>query len=210
MQHTLEAHEGPIFSLKWNDKVIFGTRSCMCLYVCVSTRAHPANRCVKEVSCRGSGQGILYYCCAVEVGLYSNSHLSLEDPYGRIYGPQNGMPRRCAIDIKVYCLPRVFRGCLSFQGNYLLSGSSDKSAIVWDVARGDVQQQFRFHEAPTLVSINIPSERIFVVVVSSSCKTLCQLDARFILSVSEVEADIHGSASRFAVRCPYPRSPAES
>ncbi|CAM9408411.1 unnamed protein product [Pylaiella littoralis] len=55
LQHTLEAHEGPIFSLKWNDK-----------------------------------------------------------------------------------------------GNYLLSGSSDKSAIVWDVARGDVQQQFRFHEAPTL------------------------------------------------------------
>lgn len=38
-----------------------------------------------------------------------------------------------------------------FQGNFLLSGSSDKSAIVWDVARGDVQQQFRFHEAPTLV-----------------------------------------------------------
>ncbi|CAM9678388.1 unnamed protein product, partial [Ectocarpus sp. 13 AM-2016] len=36
------------------------------------------------------------------------------------------------------------------QGNFLLSGSSDKSAIVWDVARGDVQQQFRFHEAPTL------------------------------------------------------------
>ncbi|CAB1113606.1 unnamed protein product [Ectocarpus sp. CCAP 1310/34] len=55
LQHTLEAHEGPIFSLKWNDK-----------------------------------------------------------------------------------------------GNFLLSGSSDKSAIVWDVARGDVQQQFRFHEAPTL------------------------------------------------------------
>lgn len=40
---------------------------------------------------------------------------------------------------------------LLFQGNFLLSGSSDKSAIVWDVARGDVQQQFRFHEAPTLV-----------------------------------------------------------
>lgn len=56
LQHTLEAHEGPIFSLKWND-----------------------------------------------------------------------------------------------QGNHLLSGSSDKSAIVWDVARGEVKQQFRFHEAPTLV-----------------------------------------------------------
>lgn len=42
-----------------------------------------------------------------------------------------------------------------FQGNFLLSGSSDKSAIVWDVARGDVQQQFRFHEAPTLVSLSL-------------------------------------------------------
>lgn len=59
LQHTLEAHEGPIFSLKWNDR-----------------------------------------------------------------------------------------------GNHLLSGSSDKSAIVWDVARGEVKQQFRFHEAPTLVSVH--------------------------------------------------------
>jgi transducin (beta)-like 1 len=35
-------------------------------------------------------------------------------------------------------------------GNYLLSGSSDRSAIVWDVAAGRVQQRFEFHEAPTL------------------------------------------------------------
>ena len=37
----------------------------------------------------------------------------------------------------------------------MLSGSSDKSAIVWDVSRGQVQQRFRFHEAPTLVSKEI-------------------------------------------------------
>lgn len=42
------------------------------------------------------------------------------------------------------------------QGSFLLSGSSDKSAIVWDVSKGEVQQQFRFHEAPTLVSYAPP------------------------------------------------------
>lgn len=49
----------------------------------------------------------------------------------------------------------VARFVIILQGNFLLSGSSDKSAIVWDVARGDVQQQFRFHEAPTLVSLMV-------------------------------------------------------
>lgn len=55
-----------------------------------------------------------------------------------------------ALSGSITCDPTV--NSVRFQGNFLLSGSSDKSAIVWDVARGDVQQQFRFHEAPTLVS----------------------------------------------------------
>jgi hypothetical protein len=32
----------------------------------------------------------------------------------------------------------------------LLSGSVDKTAIVWDCKTGDVMQQFEFHKAPTL------------------------------------------------------------
>ena len=40
LQHTLEAHEGPIFSLKWNDKVGDSTsiplpeRSTLCFFWC--------------------------------------------------------------------------------------------------------------------------------------------------------------------------------
>ena len=35
-------------------------------------------------------------------------------------------------------------------GSMLLSGSVDKTAIVWDTKTGDVVQQFEFHKAPTL------------------------------------------------------------
>ena len=43
----------------------------------------------------------------------------------------------------------VFLGCL-LQGNYLLTGSSDRSSIGWDTATGTVKQRFGYHEAPTL------------------------------------------------------------
>lgn len=36
------------------------------------------------------------------------------------------------------------------KGDCLLSGSVDKTAIIWDAATGDVKQQFEFHSAPTL------------------------------------------------------------
>ncbi|KAL2895107.1 WD40 repeat-containing protein HOS15 [Bienertia sinuspersici] len=36
------------------------------------------------------------------------------------------------------------------KGDYLLSGSVDKTAIVWDVKTGELKQQFEFHRAPTL------------------------------------------------------------
>lgn len=35
-------------------------------------------------------------------------------------------------------------------GELLLSGSVDKTAIVWDAKTGEIRQQFEFHEAPTL------------------------------------------------------------
>ncbi|KAL6073861.1 Transducin (beta)-like 1 X-linked receptor 1, variant 2 [Balamuthia mandrillaris] len=35
-------------------------------------------------------------------------------------------------------------------GTSLLSGSVDKTAIIWDAKTGDVKQQFEFHSAPTL------------------------------------------------------------
>jgi transducin (beta)-like 1 len=36
------------------------------------------------------------------------------------------------------------------KGDYLLSGSVDNTAIIWDVSNGEVKQQFRNHTAPTL------------------------------------------------------------
>ena len=33
---------------------------------------------------------------------------------------------------------------------YLLSGSVDKTAIIWDASTGEVKQQFAFHKEPTL------------------------------------------------------------
>jgi len=36
------------------------------------------------------------------------------------------------------------------KGDYLLSGSVDKTAIIWDAKNGQVLQQFEFHTAPTL------------------------------------------------------------
>jgi transducin (beta)-like 1 len=35
-------------------------------------------------------------------------------------------------------------------GNYLLSGSVDKTAIIWDAKTGEVKQQFEFHSGTTL------------------------------------------------------------
>lgn len=35
-------------------------------------------------------------------------------------------------------------------GTYLLSGSVDTTAVVWDAATGSVKQTFKFHSAPTL------------------------------------------------------------
>ncbi len=36
------------------------------------------------------------------------------------------------------------------RGNYIATGGVDKTAIVWEVASGEVSQQFSFHRAPTL------------------------------------------------------------
>jgi transducin (beta)-like 1 len=36
------------------------------------------------------------------------------------------------------------------KGDHLLSGSGDKTAIIWDVKTASVKQQFEFHTAPTL------------------------------------------------------------
>ncbi|KAL3655249.1 Transducin (beta)-like 1 X-linked receptor 1 [Castilleja foliolosa] len=36
------------------------------------------------------------------------------------------------------------------KGDFLLSGSVDKTAIVWDVKTGECRQQFEFHSAPAL------------------------------------------------------------
>lgn len=35
-------------------------------------------------------------------------------------------------------------------GQYLLSGSVDKTAVIWDAATGSVKQEFAFHKEPTL------------------------------------------------------------
>lgn len=90
------------------------------------------------------------------------------------------LQRACPVDVRSASRSSAYlvsRGFLSFQGNYLLSGSSDKSAIVWDVARGDVQQQFRFHEAPTLVRIHL--ERVILhvpgVVLSLSFSAVAKI-----------------------------------
>ncbi|XP_042752002.1 uncharacterized protein LOC122194818 [Lactuca sativa] len=39
------------------------------------------------------------------------------------------------------------------KGAYLLSGSVDKTAIVWDIKTGEWKQQFEFHTAPTDVNL---------------------------------------------------------
>lgn len=36
------------------------------------------------------------------------------------------------------------------KGEYLLSGSVDKTAIIWNAKSGEVEQVFEFHTAPTL------------------------------------------------------------
>ena len=36
------------------------------------------------------------------------------------------------------------------KGNLIVTGGVDKMAVVWEVASGEVKQQFSFHKAPTL------------------------------------------------------------
>lgn len=41
-------------------------------------------------------------------------------------------------------------------GNYLLSGSVDKTAIIWDAKTGEVKQQFEFHSGVALSPLPAP------------------------------------------------------
>lgn len=51
------------------------------------------------------------------------------------------------------------------KGDYLLSGSVDKTAIVWDVKTGDWKQQFEFHTGAFIRMLHI---QLFVAFFTSS------------------------------------------
>ena len=40
------------------------------------------------------------------------------------------------------------------KGDYLLSGSVDKTAIVWDIKTGECRQQFEFHTGTILLCMD--------------------------------------------------------
>lgn len=41
------------------------------------------------------------------------------------------------------------------KGDYLLSGSFDETAIVWDIKTGEWKQQFEFHSGPPSLCVII-------------------------------------------------------
>ena len=68
----------------------------------------------------------------------------------------------------------IFSVQWSPSGAYLLSGSADKSSIVWDVASGSVGQAFCFHTAPVL-DVDWASDRMFASCSSDRSIALCTL-----------------------------------
>ena len=58
--------------------------------------------------------------------------------------------------------------------NYLLSGSVDKTAIVWDAREGTVKQQFEFHKQPTL-DVDWRDETVFATCSSDKMIHVCEL-----------------------------------
>lgn len=59
-------------------------------------------------------------------------------------------------------------------GNYLLSGSVDKTAIIWDAKTGEVKQQFEFHSAPTL-DVDWKSDTCFATCSTDKMIYVCEL-----------------------------------
>lgn len=46
------------------------------------------------------------------------------------------------------------------KGDYLLSGSVDKTAIVWDIKTGEWKQQFEFHAGTLVLNVFITSSSL--------------------------------------------------
>ncbi|KAJ3212075.1 hypothetical protein HDU67_004081 [Dinochytrium kinnereticum] len=60
------------------------------------------------------------------------------------------------------------------KGDLLLSGSMDKTAIIWDAISGESRQQFAFHEAPTL-DVDWKDDTTFATCSTDKCIYVCRL-----------------------------------
>jgi len=59
-------------------------------------------------------------------------------------------------------------------GSYLLSGSVDTTAVVWDATQGTVKQQFQFHSAPTL-DVDWRDDETFASCSTDRCIHVCTI-----------------------------------
>ena len=65
-------------------------------------------------------------------------------------------------------------------GNFLLSGSYDKTTIVWDVSgeRGEIKQQFQHHTAPAL-DVDWKDDTTFASCSTDKTVLICKVGSNF-------------------------------
>jgi transducin (beta)-like 1 len=90
-------------------------------------------------------------------------------------------------------------------GTHLLSGSFDKSAVIWDAATGALRQQFTFHTAPTL-DVDWRSDSSFASCSTDKHILVCELGRNaplndFVGHSDEVNAITWDATGRLLASC---------
>lgn len=90
-------------------------------------------------------------------------------------------------------------------GTHLLSGSFDKSAVIWDAATGALRQQFAFHTAPTL-DVDWRSDTSFASCSTDKHILVCELGRNtplndFVGHSDEVNAITWDATGRLLASC---------